>query len=384
MLAVAFGPNAFALTAPVDAPMSETMVLTAEATPISTAEPRRASAARVRLLVVAVVAIFALWFAATHRSDVASVRDGLLATSPWAWLLALVASAALAVTTGGVVRHAMRGATVPMSMRGAVRLALAGNFLCTLIPVGGMAGAPLFMSYAGRRTGQPAAGAAGFLLTSIVGRVGLEVAVLLSLPVFRSAGIPVPLVLVALAMHAAFTLAKVTVIGASRRHETTFARWIAGFRSRVGRLRDVPPSACPTRQIVGQFAAIRWRDADLRRALAWSMLGKVVGGLMLVISVRAVGGSLDWSSGFALYAAATIVGSVSFLPAGLGAVDLTIGHALVASGMSPTQAATAVVFYRVFQLWLPLMAGGVLAARFGLPDSSGTVAVAQPSTRRSR
>jgi uncharacterized membrane protein YbhN (UPF0104 family) len=375
--------------------MGELMSSIPEATPTWTTASRRAPATRVRMLVVTAMLVLAAWFVVTHRGEVVSVRHGLASSNPWTWPAALVASVALAVATGGVVRHAMRAAEVPLSLSGATRLALAGHFLCTLIPFGGMAGAPLFMTQSARRTGRPAAGAAGFLLTSIVGRVALELTVVLSLPLLAAAGVPLALVLVALALHVGLTLAKVTVIGASRRHESTFARWIAGVRSRVRRLRDVPPSACPSRQIVGHFAAVRWRNTDLRRALAWSLAAKLIGGVLVVISVRAAGGSLAWTDGTTVYAAATLVGAVSFLPAGLGAVDLTIGHALVADGMTPAQAATAVVFYRVFQLWIPLVLGGVFAARFGRRVTSGTVApvgsspgvvdaASAPSARRRR
>ena len=303
------------------------------------------------------------WFFAGHGDDIASVDHGLLSTSPWSWLQALALSAALATSTGGVARHSLRMTGVSMSFPAATRLSSASMFLCAVIPSCGMAGAPLFASQAARQMAPASTGAAGYFIACITGRLGLELAVVLSLPLLASYGIPIPLVLAALAVHAISTIVKVTVVSASRRHETTLVRWAAAARSRLRRASEITPGSCPARQIVEHFAAVRWQNRDLRAGLAWSVVGKLVGGLMVIVAVRAVDGSISWTAGFTIYVAATIIGAASFIPAGLGATDLTIGHALVESGLAPAQAAAAVLFYRLFQLWLPLVAGGVLVTR---------------------
>ncbi len=308
----------------------------------------------------------AVWFISTHRADLASVEHGLTSTSPWSWLQALALSVVLATSTGGVVRHSLRMTGVPLSLRHATQTSLAGTFLCALIPSGGMAGAPFFAARARRQSAPATAGVAGYFLACIVGRLGLELAVLVSLPLLASCGIPVSLVLLALTVHALSTISKVVVVGACRGREGALLRWTASARSRFGRAPQPAPT-CPARGLVEQFAAVRWRGANLRIGLAWSVLGKFTGGLLLVVAVRAVGGSMGWSSGFTIYAAATLVGAASFVPSGLGAVALTIGHSLVATGMAPTQAAAAVVFYRLFQLWIPLLTGGLLVIRHHRP-----------------
>jgi uncharacterized protein (TIRG00374 family) len=341
------------------------VALTANSIPGWSTAAGRARSRIPRLLLGASLICLAAWFLGTRRDDLARIENGLLATSPWSWLQALALSVALAVATGGVVRHALRMTDVPLSWPAATRLSSASMFLCTLIPSCGMAGAPLFASDAARRTGAPSAGAAGYFVACIVGRLGLELVVVSSLPLLTSCGIPISLVMIALAIHVASTLSKLAVVGASRRHEGQLVQWIASLRSRIDRTPRPVATACQARQIVERFAAVRWRDRNFRVALASSLAGKLVGGLLLVVSVRAAGGSLNWASGLTIYAAATLVGAASFLPAGLGAADLTIGHALVATGMPPTHAATAVVFYRLFQLWIPLVTGGVLAARIG-------------------
>ncbi len=122
------------------------------------------------------------WFFAGHGDDIASVDHGLLSTSPWSWLQALALSAALATSTGGVARHSLRMTGVSMSFPAATRLSSASMFLCAVIPSCGMAGAPLFASQAARQMAPASAGAAGYFIACITGRLGLELAVVLSLP----------------------------------------------------------------------------------------------------------------------------------------------------------------------------------------------------------
>ncbi len=64
-----------------------------------------------------------------------------------------------------------------------------------------------------------------------------------------------------------------------------------------------------------------------------------------------------------IYAAGTIVGSLSFLPGGLGGTEATIVWLLGALGASGPGAASAAIMIRVFTLWLAVVLGlGVVLA----------------------
>src|SRR5204862_507954 len=50
-------------------------------------------------------------------------------------------------------------------------------------------------------------------------------------------------------------------------------------------------------------------------------------------------------------------GSLALVPVGLGVVELTMMHSHTSSGLAIPQAAAALIIYRLFQLWLPMVAG---------------------------
>jgi uncharacterized membrane protein YbhN (UPF0104 family) len=72
-----------------------------------------------------------------------------------------------------------------------------------------------------------------------------------------------------------------------------------------------------------------------------------------------------------LYALATVAGSLALVPVGLGVVELTMMHSLTSSGLAIPQAAAALIIYRLFQLWLPMLAGliGLVGLRRRTPAS---------------
>jgi len=78
-----------------------------------------------------------------------------------------------------------------------------------------------------------------------------------------------------------------------------------------------------------------------------------------MVGVHAAGGSVSFATGLSIYALATVAGSLSLVPVGIGVVELTMMHSFTGSGLSITQAAAALMIYRLFQLWIPMLAGVV-------------------------
>ncbi|MCL6450256.1 MAG: flippase-like domain-containing protein [Acetobacteraceae bacterium] len=56
---------------------------------------------------------------------------------------------------------------------------------------------------------------------------------------------------------------------------------------------------------------------------------------------------------------ASMAGTASFLPAGLGAADASLAYLLVRTGATPSQGAAAVLLSRLFTVWVPLLLGTV-------------------------
>jgi uncharacterized membrane protein YbhN (UPF0104 family) len=66
---------------------------------------------------------------------------------------------------------------------------------------------------------------------------------------------------------------------------------------------------------------------------------------------------VSFATGLSIYAVATVAGSLALVPVGLGVVELTMMHSFTGSGLTIPQAAAGLMIYRLFQLWLPMVAG---------------------------
>ncbi len=75
---------------------------------------------------------------------------------------------------------------------------------------------------------------------------------------------------------------------------------------------------------------------------------------------RGLGLEVGTGEALFIYAAGTIVGSLSFLPGGLGGTEATIIWLLDTLGTTGTSAASAAILIRVFTLWLAVVLGFVV------------------------
>lgn len=104
-----------------------------------------------------------------------------------------------------------------------------------------------------------------------------------------------------------------------------------------------------------------------RRFLSPSMLA---GGLLLGLAAwgaEAVGfklvgeviqpGALSWAAGIGIYATATLVGALSFLPGGLGSTEAVMASLLYARGFAVPEALLLTLLCRLLTLWLAVLIG---------------------------
>ncbi len=81
----------------------------------------------------------------------------------------------------------------------------------------------------------------------------------------------------------------------------------------------------------------------------------------LFAALHAVGADTTLDATVECYGIVALLGTVSVLPAGLGAVDAGLVATLHHSGVTMAVAAAGVLLFRVADLWLPLAAGAVPA-----------------------
>ncbi len=81
--------------------------------------------------------------------------------------------------------------------------------------------------------------------------------------------------------------------------------------------------------------------------------------LALVMAVRGVGHDDTSSLLLLAFVTASLLGRIPFTPGGLGFVEAGLTGTLTLAGLSPGDAATATLAYRLVSYWLPIPFGAV-------------------------
>ena len=77
----------------------------------------------------------------------------------------------------------------------------------------------------------------------------------------------------------------------------------------------------------------------------------------LVACVRAFGGELAWPAIAIVYLAGSAIGSLAPTPGGLGAVEAALAGGLTAAGLDGATAISAVLLFRLYTYWIPVLPG---------------------------
>lgn len=129
---------------------------------------------------------------------------------------------------------------------------------------------------------------------------------------------------------------------------------------RAQRLRRRPAAPMPS----GWFDALdlgRRRPAALVRLLGHAVLGKLLGACVLTAALAATGLDVGPTEALIIYATALSASVASIVPGGVGVVEGSLVALLVAGGAAAGSAVLAVAVFRVLDLWLPVVAGCVVA-----------------------
>lgn len=96
-------------------------------------------------------------------------------------------------------------------------------------------------------------------------------------------------------------------------------------------------------------------------ALSLASWGAEAAGFMVLVNGLG-GGALDYPTAAGIYAAAIIVGALSFLPGGLGSTEAVLVALLVSSGLALPQAMLVTIVWRFLTLWAAVAAGWLCVA----------------------
>lgn len=100
----------------------------------------------------------------------------------------------------------------------------------------------------------------------------------------------------------------------------------------------------------------------LKRVVIWASLNWLLDAASLWVFLRAFGGSLDVDALLVAFGLANIFAVIPITPGGLGVVEGVYIPTLIGFGLPRRVATLGVASYRLAQLWLPILLGGILYA----------------------
>ena len=330
---------------------------------------------------LALVAVSVAVLAKRHWSEIPAVgaslggaRPELVAVAAALMLLWLAVLAHLHVATQRAAGLAAR----PIELLAPV---VAGHFLNLVTKSGGTAGLSSLLAD-GRRRRQPAGRtAAAYLLSTVVLELAFAVMLAVALVAVWANGRLTRVEVVASAVFALYAGGRVALIVAAVRSQAAL-RALYGLPRRVtarfSRVRDrVPLVGAADRgrgaaeappvdhtgadELFEAMALIRRRPALVARAFGHGLALQVIEVAMLWAVVSAVGAGGSPVTALVAYSAAVLFSIVGLLPGGIGMVEVSVGAVLLSSGVAGPTAAAAVLLYRLFDLWLPIVLGAVAA-----------------------
>ncbi len=344
-----------------------------------------------RLAGAAAVASAAAALVVTDRRELPAAWRVLRSADP-GWVAAAAACAALWYLAYALVhRGAQRAAGLtPAPAAELVPVTVAAHFLNLVTKSGAMAGLVVF-DRLGRRRGQPRGRvAAAYLLAGLLGELAFVAVLAVGLTVVGVDGRLTGAEAVAGAVFAVYLALRLAVLAGALGSRARVRRLVAApYRWRARILRRDP---------AGEAAAAEARADELHDAvlLLRRSPGAVLPAAAAAGAVEAAGIALLWTVLAAVgapdslatavvgYAVSVLFSIVGFLPGGLGFVEVSLGAVLVSTGIAAPTAAAAVALYRLFELWLPVGLGAVVAHRTGRLPGSGATGHRSRSSRRWR
>jgi pimeloyl-ACP methyl ester carboxylesterase len=165
------------------------------------------------------------------------------------------------------------------------------------------------------------------------------------------------------------------------------AAWVLQHGSRM-----LSPPGTDPRQIVRDWAqrlgSLRLPPGGWVAVAGLALANWLADAAVLAVSIRATGAVVPWHDLLLVYGSGIVAQSLNITPGGLGATEVTLSVALVATGLGASQALAAVLLYRLASFWLVALAGWLVMLWLRRPRARrGTeprpaIGPADPATRR--
>jgi len=296
----------------------------------------------VALVAAVPVAAVAVTHAATAVATLRALSDARVV-----WALALLALAAAGIVLqSGLLRAGQGMVGARFGGWEAVRLGAAIHAANLAVRAAGAAGLAVLLTSRRDSAVAGSAQSAAYVLGREIAHIAFAA---LGLTALVLAGLDGNLSGVLIAGGALFLLSRllhVLLLCFAATHPNWLPRW-----RRLDRLRAHAPTFA---------AALRTAAAHRRcivRVAVWAAAVDVLRVGSLWVALHAVGAHTSVDRTVESYGIVSLLGPVSFLPAGLGTVDAGLVASLHHAGLAVAVALAGVLLFRVADLWLPLAAG---------------------------
>jgi uncharacterized membrane protein YbhN (UPF0104 family) len=324
---------------------------------------------RWRALGGVVLAALVLTFVLANRTELPAMWRTLRSVDP-RWCVASAVLTALWLANLILLHLAtLRATRVRLKVTLVASGATIAHFLNLTTKSAGMAGLAAMRSEA-RRAGLPErVMTAGYVLAGIISELGFAVALTSAFVVLSADGLLTAAEVMAAAVFALYAASRIAVVvAASRRRERLRALWRLPRRPvdwalrRDGSNRDASSNAAAD-ELFDALEPVRHRVRVLTPAALHGLAAEALAVAVLWSSAHAVGARISPLEALVSYSVAGLFGIIGFLPAGLGFVEVSLTAVLVGFGVTGTVAAAAVLVFRAFELWLPVVLGASLSHR---------------------
>lgn len=320
--------------------------------------PRTSRAVRaVRGIVALLVATATAIFLFANRHDIPRSARAIREANGW-WLgVALLLSVAFLCVHGFARQAAVAVFGVRLTSRRALVSGAVAHSLNIVAKSGGMAGSAVYREEA-RRSGQaPGLATGGYILAVVLGDVSFAFVLLASIGLLVSGGRFTNGDAVATAVFALYLAVVVSAVVASARSR----RAIRSLHALPARILRREPDHTGADELFDAIQQIRRRPVAVLPALGWMVLLELLGILIVWSCLAAYGQHTSITVPLVGYALSVLFSIISVVPAGIGFAEASLGAVLVSFDVPGPTAAVVVLSYRLFETWLPLAVGLVLA-----------------------
>jgi uncharacterized membrane protein YbhN (UPF0104 family) len=174
---------------------------------------------------------------------------------------------------------------------------------------------------------------------------------------------------VAFVLHILMLVVFIAIAGAADKHPFRPPTWfyfvLAGLVVAAAAVLAVPAGRrllrarlVPTlNQVLPRLLEVAQQPRKLAEGIGGALLLTVAYILCLAACVKAFHGSAAFAGIAVVYLTGSALGSIIPTPGGLGAVEAALTAGLVATGLHGTEAASAVLLFRLITFWLPVPFG---------------------------